>query len=152
MVSDHLITITSKLRHVEHGPKQRSTAQGGVIRQALGKTERFCSAQELYARLRAQGTPVGLSTVYRHLQALAAQGDADVIHTPDGETTYRLCGAPVDSAHHHHLVCRSCGRAEQVEGRAVERWAREVADNWQPWRTVATWYLWRSLDPLPVDY
>ena len=30
--------------------------------------------------------------------------------------------------------------------------AREVADNWQPWRTVATWYLWRSLDPLPVAY
>lgn len=30
--------------------------------------------------------------------------------------------------------------------------AREVADNWQPWRTVATWYMWRSLDPLPVDY
>jgi DNA-3-methyladenine glycosylase II len=30
--------------------------------------------------------------------------------------------------------------------------AREVADNWQPWRTVATWYLWRSLDPIAVDY
>lgn len=30
--------------------------------------------------------------------------------------------------------------------------AREVADNWAPWRTVATWYMWRSLDPLPVDY
>lgn len=30
--------------------------------------------------------------------------------------------------------------------------AREVAENWMPWRTVATWYLWRSLDPLPVDY
>ena len=27
--------------------------------------------------------------------------------------------------------------------------AREVAANWEPWRTVATWYLWRSLDPLP---
>jgi len=25
--------------------------------------------------------------------------------------------------------------------------AREVAANWEPWRTVATWYLWRSLDP-----
>src|SRR3989440_7073377 len=23
---------------------------------------------------------------------------------------------------------------------------------WQPWRSVATWYLWRSLDPLPVEY
>lgn len=28
--------------------------------------------------------------------------------------------------------------------------AREVAANWEPWRTVATWYLWRSLDPVPV--
>jgi DNA-3-methyladenine glycosylase II len=27
-----------------------------------------------------------------------------------------------------------------------------LAEAWQPWRTVATWYLWRSLDPLPVEY
>ena len=30
--------------------------------------------------------------------------------------------------------------------------AREVAANWEPWRTVATWYLWRSLEPAPVVY
>jgi len=30
--------------------------------------------------------------------------------------------------------------------------AREVAANWAPWRTVATWYLWRSLDSVSVDY
>jgi DNA-3-methyladenine glycosylase II len=30
--------------------------------------------------------------------------------------------------------------------------AREVADAWAPFRSVATWYIWRSLDPLPVDY
>ena len=30
--------------------------------------------------------------------------------------------------------------------------AREVAANWAPWRTVATWYMWRSLDPAPVEY
>ena len=30
--------------------------------------------------------------------------------------------------------------------------AREVAANWAPWSTVATWYLWRSLDPVPVEY
>ena len=28
---------------------------------------------------------------------------------------------------------------------------RQIASEWQPWRTVATWYLWRSLDPIPVD-
>ena len=30
--------------------------------------------------------------------------------------------------------------------------AREVGDAWSPYRSVATWYIWRSLDPLPVDY
>jgi DNA-3-methyladenine glycosylase II len=29
--------------------------------------------------------------------------------------------------------------------------AREVSANWEPWRTVATWYLWRSLDPVIVE-
>jgi DNA-3-methyladenine glycosylase II len=30
--------------------------------------------------------------------------------------------------------------------------AREVADAWAPFRSVATWYIWRSLDPVPVEY
>lgn len=29
---------------------------------------------------------------------------------------------------------------------------RRVGDRWRPWRSVASWYLWRSLDPLPVEY
>ncbi|WP_019938413.1 DNA-3-methyladenine glycosylase [Bordetella sp. FB-8] len=38
-------------------------------------------------------------------------------------------------------------------GEPVSRFeAREVSLAWQPWRTVATWYLWRSLDPIPVQY
>ena len=38
-------------------------------------------------------------------------------------------------------------------GEPVSRYeARDVAQGWQPWCTVATWYLWRSLDPIPVEY
>ena len=38
-------------------------------------------------------------------------------------------------------------------GEAVSRSeAREVSAPWAPYRSVATWYIWRSLDPLPVDY
>jgi len=29
---------------------------------------------------------------------------------------------------------------------------RKLGERWRPWRSVATWYLWRSLDPLPVEY
>lgn len=28
----------------------------------------------------------------------------------------------------------------------------EIGERWRPWRSVATWYLWRSLDPVPVEY
>jgi DNA-3-methyladenine glycosylase II len=29
---------------------------------------------------------------------------------------------------------------------------RRLGETWRPWRSVATWYLWRSLDPVPVEY
>ena len=39
------------------------------------------------------------------------------------------------------------------KGRSVSlRTMRRVAQAWSPWRSVATWYLWRSLDPIPVEY
>lgn len=106
--------------------RQRSTRQGSAVRDALRDAGGFCSAQDVYATLRGEGSPVGLSTVYRHLQSLADDGAVDVIHTPDGETTYRLCG-PAGEGHHHHLVCRVCGRTVEIEGRVVEKWAATVA-------------------------
>jgi Fur family ferric uptake transcriptional regulator len=96
-----------------------------VVREALSALGGFRSAQDVYAALRGRGESVGLSTVYRHLQSFAEAGESDVIRTPDGETTYRYCGE--QARHHHHLVCRSCGTAVEIEGRAVERWAAGVA-------------------------
>jgi Fur family ferric uptake transcriptional regulator len=98
-----------------------------MVREALARAEGFRSAQDIYADLRSTGAAVGLSTVYRHLQSLADEGAVDAIHTPDGETTYRYCGA-ARSSHHHHIVCRVCGRADEIEGPAVERWAAAVAE------------------------
>jgi Fur family ferric uptake transcriptional regulator len=107
--------------------KQRMTVQGGAVRSVLVDGDSFRSAQDIHATLRLRGKPVGLSTVYRHLQSLVEQGVADVIQSPDGEATYRYCGETT-SAHHHHLVCRKCGHTEEVKARAVERWAAEIAN------------------------
>jgi len=44
-------------------------------------------------------------------------------------------------------------RLNYFRGRAVKpARIKKLADAWSPWRSVATWYLWRSLDPLPVEY
>jgi DNA-3-methyladenine glycosylase II len=44
-------------------------------------------------------------------------------------------------------------RVSYFRGRAVSlRTMRKLGESWRPWRSVATWYLWRSLDPVPVEY
>jgi len=44
-------------------------------------------------------------------------------------------------------------RIHYFKGRKVSpRTMRRTAEPWAPWRSVATWYLWRSLDPVPVEY
>ena len=102
----------------------RPTRQRTAVATALASLDGFTSAQALHEALRAKGESVGLTTVYRHLQALADAGEVDALRTDDGETVYRRCAG---DDHHHHLVCRTCGATVEVSGPAVEAWASEVA-------------------------
>jgi Fur family transcriptional regulator, ferric uptake regulator len=102
---------------------QRNTKQRTAVSAVLNDTDGFNSAQELHALLRERGERVGLTTVYRTLQGLADAGEIDVMRPPGGEYLYRRCS----QGHHHHLVCRACGNAVEVEGPAVETWAERVA-------------------------
>jgi len=106
------------------GMSQRSTKQRTAIAELLAAGSQFQSAQEIFAQLRTSAAPVGLTTVYRSLQGLVDAGEVDVIRRDDGEVVYRRCAG---TAHHHHLVCRTCGRTVEVEGPDVERWAHDVA-------------------------
>jgi Fur family ferric uptake transcriptional regulator len=106
-------------------PGLRSTRQRTAVADVLARVDGFRSAQELHDLLRHDGASVGLTTVYRHLQALADAGHIDVLRTDGGEAVYRRC--PTDE-HHHHLVCRSCGRSVEVDGPEVEAWASRVAE------------------------
>lgn len=105
------------------GVRERSTRPFQAVLDELARSDDFRSAQEIHAALRAAGAGVGLATVYRALQSLVDSGRADVLRTDAGESAYRACG----EAHHHHLVCRSCGKTVEVQGPAVERWADQMA-------------------------
>ena len=101
----------------------RQTRQRRAVAAALQEFDDFRSAQEIHEALKAGGDNVGLSTVYRALQAMADAGELDTLRSEAGEAVYRRCSG----SHHHHLVCRSCGATVEVEGPTVERWTRTVA-------------------------
>ena len=104
-------------------PRQRTTRQRVAVAELLAESDEFRSAQDLHAALRARGVSVGLATVYRNLGLMAELGEVDTLVRDDGETLYRQCS----DVHHHHLVCRSCGRTVEIAGPAVEKWANAVA-------------------------
>ncbi|MFS0885450.1 Fur family transcriptional regulator [Aeromicrobium sp. 179-A 4D2 NHS] len=101
----------------------RNTRQRRAVADLMEDLDGFRSAQQIHALLEDRGQNVGLSTVYRTLQALAEADEVDALRSDDGETLYRRCSR----GHHHHLVCRDCGRTVEVEGPTVERWADRVA-------------------------
>jgi DNA-3-methyladenine glycosylase II len=55
---------------------------------------------------------------------------------------------PLDDLGLQKGICISYFKGRKVSLRTMKR----LGETWRPWRSVATWYLWRSLDPVPVEY
>ena len=104
--------------------RTRRTRQGDAVLGVVLGSDNFRIAQDIHAELRAAGETVGLTTVYRHLALLAGDGSVDALQTADGELVYRRCHS---DTHHHHVVCRRCGRGTEVELPDLERWAESTA-------------------------
>ena len=73
---------------------------------------------------RAQPLRIGRATVFRLLDRLVQLGLLSRLHGPDGCRAYTLCEP---EPHHHHLVCRSCGRVTPIETGAIEAQIRSLA-------------------------
>ena len=84
----------------------RLTPQRVLVIEAIHDAESHISAEEIYAQVRAKYPEVNISTVYRTLELLKKL--ELVTETNMGEGILRYHHA--DEGHHHHLVCRKCGR------------------------------------------
>ena len=102
---------------------RRQTWQRTAVREAIERTDGFVSAQTLHQAMRETGTSIGLATVYRALADLAADGAIDHFQQ-GGESLYRACET---QQHHHHLICRDCGRTVEISAEPVEAWAKAIA-------------------------
>jgi Fur family ferric uptake transcriptional regulator len=81
------------------------------------------TAGDLVADARAGRLRVGRATVFRTLEVLEELGAVERLDLPTGEHAYVVC----QRAHHHHIVCSSCGRTIQIEDAGLRVVVGEIA-------------------------
>jgi len=117
-MSHHKIAYEDILREAGH----RVTRQRILILDAVCDGGKHTTLGEIYARLRAFGSSIDRSTLYRTLKLFTALGLIVSAQLGDGETYYEI--APPKS--HHHLVCTHCGRETEVSGDILRSAIEEV--------------------------
>ena len=103
---------------------KRLTKQRVIVAQALVAERQAVSAQELHRRLRRGHPRLGLATVYRALEAQVESGMATRLERPGHVSAYVACVPE----HHHHLVCTSCQRVDDVDETILRPVLRGIRD------------------------
>jgi Fur family ferric uptake transcriptional regulator len=104
--------------------KLKVTPRRQEVMNCLGGEESYLSADEVWSRIKPRLGSIGLPTVYRILDELSEAGVVTRIFLPDRKQYYFLCP---NQGHHHHFVCESCRRVEDVAHCGLEGVSRDIA-------------------------
>lgn len=111
-IDDELQRLAQRLT----GSEYKLTPQRRMIMRAfLEHRGRHLSADDVFGMVKPTHPEIGLATVYRTLDVLTDVGILRRTDLGDGRSRYEL-DAGDGGRHHHHLICRSCGRVEEVPG------------------------------------
>ncbi len=86
-------------------------------------SERHMTAEDVYKLLLAEGSDIGLATVYRVLMQFEQAGILTRNHFESGKSVFELN----EGQHHDHLVCMDCGRVEEFYDPQIEKRQHEIA-------------------------
>jgi Fe2+ or Zn2+ uptake regulation protein len=93
--------------------KLKATPKRLAILSLLAAEEGYASPEDIWRKLQGEFARVGLPTVYRNLEELAAGGVISKIIHPNRQLYYYFCG---NTEHHHHFICLSCRKVEDLDG------------------------------------
>jgi Fur family ferric uptake transcriptional regulator len=85
--------------------------------------QRHMTAEDVFKALLADGSDIGLATVYRVLMQFEQAGILSRSHFESGKSVFELN----EGQHHDHLVCLTCGRVEEFYDAEIEQRQRAVA-------------------------
>ena len=87
--------------------------------------QRHMTAEDVYRLLLAEGSDIGLATVYRVLMQFEQAGILSRNHFESGSSVFELN----EGKHHDHLVCLDCGRVEEFYDAEIEKRQQAVAQS-----------------------
>ena len=100
----------------------RLTPQRMMILEAVETTDEHISAEEIHAQACARYPYINISTVYRTLELLNKLGMVTETDLGGGRFLYHSAG----KAYHHHLVCRKCGKVQDIDVSVLQRLRDEL--------------------------
>ena len=105
--------------------KLKATPKRLAILDHLARERTYRSPEDVWLGLREKFASLGLPTVYRNLEELAAGGVIVKVLHPNRQLYYFYCP---NREHHHHFICIACRRVEDVHACAMEAIEREVGE------------------------
>ncbi len=103
----------------------KATPKRLAILALLGEAMTYVSPEEIWHQLKGEFGRIGLPTVYRNMEELAAGGVISKVIHPNRQLYYYFCPNRV---HHHHFVCLECRRVEDVDACGMEDIEREIGE------------------------
>jgi Fur family transcriptional regulator, ferric uptake regulator len=122
-------TVSTWTEHVHATLARVGLKRGGArerIIDLLAAQACALSAVEIEDQLKAQGRPTGRASIYRVLDLLIEHGLVERIAVGDGQARFERVHPSGD--HHHHLVCRECGRLVAFDDPGLERAIDRLSD------------------------
>jgi Fe2+ or Zn2+ uptake regulation protein len=104
--------------------KVKITGERQEIINVLSRIELPLSPAELFLRIKPTLPNANLTTVYRNLELLEGLGVVKRLSFDKSSFRYELVS---DRPHHHHVVCRICGRVEDIESES-EKFVEQAAN------------------------
>jgi Fe2+ or Zn2+ uptake regulation protein len=103
----------------------KATPKRLAILTLMGHEAAYISPEEIWLKLKSQFDRVGLPTVYRNLEELAAGGVITTVIHPNRQLYYHFCP---NREHHHHFICVACRKVEDVDFCGLKNIEREVGE------------------------
>lgn len=100
----------------------RLTGRRRQVADLIAAREGHFTAAELLDDARVRRLGIGRATVFRALDLLTELRLLERLDLPEGEHAYVTC----EPAHHHHVVCSSCGRAREVADHGLAEAIAEI--------------------------